>query len=186
MRKLFVTVLAVCMFSSATAAESQAQTPASTQSVSANEIASLLQDQAKERRIVALRLAPIKSDKDLHAYIQNNNKSSPLSALTSGARQRFIKSLTFNEHGLTSFQYTDLEAELTPSQIYQILSLFGAQDVTPLLENARIANSLDSEIMGKTGDGIIVPLGDHMDYQCVGRATCELSANRICMSSCLF
>ena len=185
MRTLLVTVLATCMFSSAIAAESQAQSSEATQSVSTDEIASLLQDQAKARRVVALRLAPIKSDKDLHAYVRNN-KNSPLSELTPGARQRFIQSLTFNEHGLTSFQYTDLEAELTPSQIYQILSLFGAQDVTPLLENARIANNLDSEIMGKTGDGVVVPLGDHMDYQCVGRATCELSANRICMSSCVF
>ena len=86
---------------------------------------------------------------------------------------------------MTGFQYTDLEAELTPTQIYRVLSLFGAQDMTGMLRSARIETELDRQLI-QANDGRMVPMADHKEYACVGRATCELSPMRICMSSCIF
>ena len=80
MRKLLIAVLAVCVFGSAAADENQAQArPGSTQSISVDEVSSLMRDQAAARRVVAMRLAPIRSDRDMQAYIRSN-ANSPLGA----------------------------------------------------------------------------------------------------------
>ncbi|RUL70969.1 hypothetical protein [Dyella choica] len=103
---------------------------------------------------IAARLAPIKSIKDLNAYIARTPAAdSPLDYLSPEAKNRFISSLQFNGKGITSFSYADLEAELTPSQIYKLLSLFGMQRTVPFMKGARVVDDTDKMIMA-------VPMGD--------------------------
>lgn len=46
--------------------------------------------------------------------------------------------MVFSDKGLASFSYAELEAELTPTQIYEIMSLFGLQRLVPMMSGARI------------------------------------------------
>jgi len=92
----------------------------------------------------------------------------PLMALPSSARARFIEGLTFNDQGLTGYRYTELENELSPTQISKILSLFGAQKNTSLFKKAKLASVRDQQLLsGKTAatqltvcDDPDAPIGD--------------------------
>lgn len=164
----------------------------------------LLHERALEEDI-ALALAPIKSRKALNAHLRNTaNSMSPLQQLSPGARKRFLNSVTFNEKGITGFSYDDLEAELTPSQIYRVLSLFGAQHLTKQIRGARVESEVDRAIMETpiivpkaATSPIISPMSfpgdvpacptqpcDYAEYKCIARATCESSTRHICMRSC--
>ena len=102
------------------------------------------------RQILDFEMAPIKTSGDLAAYLRSANRGSPLMALSPGGRQRFLDSLTFNENGLVSYRYEDLAQELTASQAYRVLSLFGAQRTTHLL-HARVETSDAAVMSARTG-----------------------------------
>ena len=140
--------------------------------------------QQSMRRQLDFLVAPIKSDAELRSYLASPQfHSSPLKHLSGWGRERFINSLAFNENGLTSFRYEDLRAELTVTQIYHVLSLFGAQSLTPLIRGAKSTTAMDFSIMGigDTGPGMY---RDYPDYACKAKATCTRSYGDICMSSC--
>jgi hypothetical protein len=142
---------------------------------------------AERARELAFLLAPIKTREDLDRYLeelrQNPEARSPLHLLSPGARDRFLNSLVFTEAGLGGYYYGDLQAQLTASQIYRLLSLFGAQHTTPLLKGARIESRADQIIMGNEIAPVNEP-ADYKDMECVSRATCGPRLSYICMSSC--
>ena len=90
----------------------------------------------------------------------------------------------------------DMEAELTPTEIYQILSLFGAQRIITYFDNARIESDTDFSLLNKpkieNTDYQINRLlgttpgepGDHKEYECIRHATCRAAGGHICMSGC--
>jgi hypothetical protein len=84
-------------------------------------------DKAALQRDLASLSAPITSQRSLSRHLSAGLTESPLGRLSQPALRRFLASLQFNESGLTTFRYTELEAELTPTQIYQVLALFGQQ-----------------------------------------------------------
>lgn len=143
---------------------------------------------------IAASLAPIKSAEDLKGYMAKTSAAeSPLNYLSPPARNRFLSSLRFNEKGITSFSYVDLEAELTPSQIYKLLSLFGIQRTAPLMKSARVVNDADRMIIGlpdvrrcdASHESSQSPSGcDHEGYRCEGRGTCMQTMSAICTSNC--
>lgn len=138
---------------------------------------------------IALALAPIRSREQLDSYLHRTPKGqSPLDRLSPPAKSRFIESLTFNETGLTGFRYDDLQAELSASQAYRILSLFGAQHTTRMLKQAKVESLLDAELLSPAGDGSgpVCPSQpcDYAGYMCEGRATCAPNINTICMRNC--
>src|SRR5690349_8779902 len=58
---------------------------------------------------IALRMARIHSFADLHDYeAANRGQRNPLSVLSPTNRQIFLDSLTFNERGITGFNYAAL------------------------------------------------------------------------------
>lgn len=135
---------------------------------------------------VALAMAPIKSRRQLEAHLQAaKSTASPLLALEPAARKRFLDSITFNDKGITGFSYTELQSRLTASQVYKILSLFGAQHTTSMVRGVRRENALDMEIMSPV-DGPRCPSQpcDYEGYRCEGRATCAPNINTICMRNC--
>lgn len=145
-------------------------------------VAQVKQQKARDNKIAAL-LAPVKSRADLLSYLQTGPvATSPLAKLSPGARHRFLASLTFNENGLTGYRYDDLERELNASEIYELLSLFGAQHTTSLLDNVRVETEAGKLIMSSSEPSMM--MDDHKGYKCVGRATCNLAQDYICMSGC--
>jgi hypothetical protein len=92
-------------------------------------------------------------------------------------RRLFLDSLRFNEKGVTTLRYDVLES-LTPTEVYQILSLFGMQGLTPQL-NLRGSSPLDKKVMSITPS--LLPL---KDYYCEGKGTCRQGSNVACGDAC--
>lgn len=128
-------------------------------------------------------LSPVHSQLELGTYLQSA-KASPLDWLSPAAKRRFLASLTFNETGLTGFDYSDLRAELTATQIYQVLAIFGAQRVVPLIKGAHTETDVDRLLMSAPERTSSPPMDDHEGYRCEGAHTCGSAPSRICMSGC--
>jgi hypothetical protein len=130
--------------------------------------------------VPATQQPTITSKSALDAYMQSPAfASSPLQALPNAARDHFLSSLSFNEKGVTGFNYSDLHSDLTVTQVYQILRLFGAQADTALV-GGQSRTAQDRALLSETG----IPNTDHPGYECVSRANCYPAANFICMSDC--
>jgi hypothetical protein len=145
--------------------------------------------QAYDARLQAIQaaLAPIKSETDLNAYLANDRfRTSPLDALSLAARQQFLVSLRFSSKGLASFNYTVLENELTPTQIYKILALFGLQRDIYLFKDSQQVTPLDKLIMSHPSVRGLP--SDHQGYECdeaYGHPhTCSRADSEICTSNC--
>lgn len=145
----------------------------------------ILVKDAARRHSIAQAMAPIHSRGDLDQYVATHRTiASPLDAFSPGVRQMFLSSLTFNEKGITGFRYDVLES-LTPTQIYKILSLFGMQESTSQLTNARIVTPADSVIMSPPLGGVIGIGFDFLkEYRCLSRGTCHADNMSACTSNC--
>jgi len=159
---------------------------------------SVIQSYVFQKRI-AWAFAPVKTEEALLAIAQ---QQSPLDLLSPDAKERFMDSIVFRSSGLGGFDYSDLEAELTPSQIHSVLSLFGSQHTVYHFDQARVETETDvlllskpllpfamqqSSVTGEQGIGrpdINAAFADHKGYTCYSRATCKPSVNYICMSRC--
>ena len=91
----------------------------------AEEMAAELTDAQPEQKALRRRNAPIHSAALLKEYLAKEDASSRLNLLSPAAKKRFFELLRFNERGMTSFTYSDIEAELSASQAYRLLSLLG-------------------------------------------------------------
>ena len=125
--------------------------------------------------------APIHTGAQLDEYMHAMGSSSPLSALSAPALERFVASLRFNESGLVSFRYSDIESELSARQAYRLLALFGAQRTLGLMSNIALETPGDVNVMRSV---LEAPAADHPGHECAGRATCSASPQRICMGGC--
>jgi hypothetical protein len=156
------------------------------ETVQIDSVLNYLADQDANRSAFELRIAPVRSQAQLKAYLRDNRRT-PLDALSTGGRSHFLSSLDFNEKGLTTFNYADLQKELTPTQIYQVLALFGKQHDTALITNARPEHVTDaaSGAVPMCG-GMNCVLQVHDNYYCDKNNphTCNSAANQICTSNC--
>lgn len=177
--KRITAMMAFLVFACGTA---QAQS-SNVRPVSGDEIIEFYESKAKSDRDIRLALATIRSKVDLESYMTSFKGHSPLDRLSPSAKSRFVRGLSFNEKGLSGFKYDDLEAELSPAEIFRVLSLFGVEHLTSKLDKSRIKNPTDAQVMGaRPGDDYFVE--DHKGYQCVSRANCASYPGYICMSSC--
>jgi hypothetical protein len=125
--------------------------------------------------------APIKSASDLQAYLALMPKAlSPLEKLSPGAKKRFLNGLVFNENGLVGYDYSDLAAELPASDVYRLMSLFGAQRTVRLIGGLRVVGKQDALVIQYPD----LPEDDHVGYRCVGGHNCIAHGGMICMSGC--
>lgn len=142
-------------------------------------IAGVDRAEAELRTVLSYELADIKSRAQLARHLVRAGKSSPLAALSPGARERFIDSLAFNDNGLVQYRSDDLQRELSVTQAYRILRLFGAAESAPFLRAMRPRDALDTAIQS------FMHVEDHEGGKCVGPGTCEmLHLNYICTSNC--
>ncbi len=133
------------------------------------------------RGSIEQRNAPIHTEAQLADHLRTLSPTSPLADLSATARERFIESLRFNDAGLVSYNYQDIEKELTATQAYRLLALLGAQRTIGLLGNVKVETVDDASIMA---DAARLPPDDHQGYACSGRATCTTSMHSICMTGC--
>lgn len=162
------------------------------------QIEKLLWEEARLREQVESNLAPIKSMEELKSHLASvENIRSPLKYLSPHARLRFVKSLSFGRGGLSSFDYTDLVAELTASQAYEVLRLFGMQHTIRNIPGLRVETSVDRAIMHigmrPAFCNTIVPVlqsmtacdDDHWhNMKCGSPGTCRGEVGSICTSNC--
>lgn len=163
-------------------------------------------DQAAAVYELAQLTAPVKSKAALRLHLSQDLHSSPLRYLSSAALRRFTESITFNEKGVTGFSYEDIERELTVTQAYEVLGLFGQQHFIPYLKGARVETGLDEDLLSGKVPGIgiqcgvspwIPPLGNENrthevqpscsfleGYRCESRATCGAAMRKACTSNC--
>ena len=148
-----------------------------------------------QQDLVAQQIAPIKSQVDLGNYLALRlDENSPLAALSPEARAQFISSLVFGANGLASFDYSSLRSELTPTQAYQVMALFGMQRTTALMKGLEIKSATDKMVMRNVhptpmacgsyptpGQGTGC---DHEGYRCESRATCMQAMSAICTPNC--
>ncbi|KOR42696.1 hypothetical protein ADT25_13870 [Xanthomonas oryzae] len=157
-------------------------------SSSTNDAAAQLVSKFDEQRNVIRKSAPVHSQAQLAEYLTKAKESdSPLNLLSSQARARFVDSLKFNERGVTSFYYADIESELSSGQAYDLLSVFGLQDTLHFMRNIRVSNDRDREVMRAFGTKAGIdraPREEHESYECVGRGTCHESTGSICTNNC--
>ena len=117
-------------------------------------------------------VAQIRSAEDLEVYLKTT-PNSPLDYMSPVAKQDFLSSLVFTERGLGSFQYSDLK-NLPPTQVYQILSLFGTESAGSLITEQRVP-----------GHSSVFEDVDVPDYACSNvQAACVPAIGAICMSNC--
>ncbi len=156
---------------------------ASIDTVSVDKVIRYLDHQAAMRDKIHRAVAPIRNRSDVQAWIESGDfKATPLGALTPQDRRLFLSSVTFNETGITGFRYDILESELNPTQIYRVLSLFGAQGTTHLMSGATVKSQIDVWLL--TGQDDEIGNGDYRGYKCVSRANCKKAMFFICMHSC--
>lgn len=138
------------------------------------------QDERELDVLLTQRAAPIQSVQDLEKHLAEN-PNSPLLRLSDAGRTVFLDSLVFTEKGLASFNYKPLENELTPSQIHELLSLFGLARLTPRFENARIETSTDMKLLNATSD-VSVQCPTIEGAQCVPPASCRKMTDWWCVT----
>lgn len=139
-----------------------------------------------EQQQLLRRSAPVHSAAQLADFLAKTRiTGSPINALSPTAKARFLNSLRFNETGVTSFYYADIESELSSSQAYELLSIFGLQSTLSIMSKLRASTPEDKQIMSAFGNETTFRImADHENYWCSGRATCSRDVGSICMSGC--
>jgi len=210
-KKIHIGVFALILITGSGMAQQNEFIPAATSAPADNGIAlRSAKEEVLLNRKLAIQLAPIKSEEDLNFFLLSTyGTPNPLDQLSPAARQRFTDSLMFTERGLGSFDFSDLEYELTPTEIYKILYLFGMQHLVPKMEGARIETRADEVLMQKNkgqetnkdeqqpvtrtlflcdtasiGIGEGDSCGDHTDYYCFSSGSCKKRSDMICTSNC--
>lgn len=137
------------------------------------------------RSDMSLLSAPIKSREDLARHVREGKvNGSPLRAFSKEGARDFIASLRFNELGLTSYRYDVLEHELSVTEAYLVLSLFGAQDDIRMLNVVRVETQLDRDLLAVGDVAAMCNGGDYPDMKCSARATCAPMSRHICKANC--
>lgn len=100
--------------------------------------------QAATQQEIDLALAPVKTNADLQLLL---NSASPLDALEQHVFQ-FVSSVKFSKKGQQiSFDKELLETNLSATEIYKILALFGQQSSISQYQNALIVTDTDKLLL---------------------------------------
>lgn len=138
-------------------------------------------DSQMESLRIAQKNAPINSVVRLQEHLQNLSQDSPLRAFSVPSRQRFVQSLRFNESGVTSMRHQEIVEELSYSEAYRVLALFGVTRILTKLPLLRSENADDERIRASKSPPFHE---DHYRYACTGPHTCSTSSQDICMTGC--
>jgi len=193
MRRLTLTLLAAACTALASA---HAQSTTADPDAQSQKVQQAVDERIRLERRVAAATAPIKSLADLYAHLHDGTKGmAALEKLPADAQRIFISSLTFNEKGLTGFNFQILEDSLRVEEAYDLLSLFGFQHTVGLMPGLRADTNTDlliQQAVGlppRSGDAAkpnyeYKGYDDHSEYECIRPATGQSAGGRICTSNC--
>lgn len=151
--------------------------------------------QADERSDIRFEMdrqgALIKSMDDLEEYLHGDKEAaSPLYLLSDEGINELLDSLRFGNDGLASLNIQPLERELTPTESYAVLELFGLQNLVFHMDNDRVETDTDNRLNFCGGnfmpfDGehqsLSICDGDYLHgYECAGVGTCRRAGGRVC------
>jgi hypothetical protein len=141
----------------------------------------LLVHQVAAERELAAALAPVKNRAQLDAYLrEHRGASSPFHVLRPAALQRFSGGLVFNDRGVSSYDYTTLQRELTASQIFGILRVFGVEDSVSRIPGLKVRGHADRLVLAT----LHIRLDGHHDMYCVAHGSCAPRLGWVCTSNC--
>lgn len=130
---------------------------------------------AQAKMDVELALAPVKTANDLINYMAAHRGRSAIDQLPPLNKELFLRSLTFDSYGLSSFNYAALSG-LKPAQVYQVLGIFGMQSMT--------TDTLRRNGVRTNATGITPLLEPLKGYRCAGGHTCMTDDTAACTSNC--
>ncbi|WP_139120007.1 hypothetical protein [Xanthomonas graminis] len=127
---------------------------------------------------VELATAPVKSKEKFSLYF-SATPSSVFFKLPVSVQDSFRKSLVFTEKGLASYSYASLSDYLSVQQIYELLSIFGAQKTISSIPGIVAKTSIEKKIIDSNaptatpmglGEGkVCVINGSTKQIQCMPR-----------------
>ncbi len=79
--------------------------------------------------MVDISVAPIQSPQDLVVYVHDPLRGAPFYHLPAEKRAEFVETLRFTDAGLASLNFRILSENLSDSQAYELLTLFGWQSM---------------------------------------------------------
>lgn len=140
----------------------------------------LLVHQIAAERELAATLAPVKNRAQLEAYLrEHRGASSPFHGLRPASLQRFSGSLAFNDRGMSSYDYTPLRRELTASQIFRILRVFGVEDSASRIPGMKVRSHADRLVVETH-----LRHSGHHDMYCVASGSCAPRTGWVCTNHC--
>ena len=126
-------------------------------------------------------LAPVRNAGQFQAYLRDHRgPTSPFHALSPAARERFSRSLVFNENGLASYAYADLRNELSASQIYAAMRVFGAESSVSSIRGLKGKQHADKLVL----ESRFAYYNGHHDMYCAGAGSCAPRMGWVCTDRC--
>lgn len=171
---LFYATLTVSLISTAEAIS--AQSPQVQRPLDASDAEMAIRSQA-EFAIARIR-NPLELEQYAAEHAATGYSGTPLEALRPSSRERLLRSVVFGNGGIGSLYYGDMRVELSPTQAYAILALFGAQHLAPIVAAQNVSTDVDAAIQSMRRPP------DHEDKYCAKRATCRSESFAVCTSSC--
>ncbi|HUA78741.1 MAG TPA: hypothetical protein VL997_00095 [Dyella sp.] len=174
--KVTTSLLASLIVLGASFAGLAANSPRVSVPASQDAASALIAKEMGTRANIDLALAPIQSTSALQSYLIAHDSSSPLNALSPLKEALFVQSLQFDHRGLAAYNYGPL-AGLSSDEVFEILSLFGAQSQT-------------EQVLEKTGthtqtENLITPnLIPLKGFRCGGAHTCLSDSTAACTGNC--
>lgn len=102
--------------------------------------------------------AQIKSMLELRRHL-NSDTQSPLRKMSSSSLADFTKSMVFTSYGLASYSFVPLQ-ELSVSDAYAVLSLFGEQRAIGKVPGLRAVSRIEESMLFMSGAGSVTPMGE--------------------------
>jgi|GEM_PF-4707900 len=141
---------------------------------------------------ISQSLSLLQSKEDLERFLKSvPDELSPLGVLSDSGQQMFVESIVFSDEGrVASFRYDVLESELTPSEIFRVMSLFGMQEFAKNMANARVESQMDLELLERgalggnkaeiSASNEINVCGEYVHGECAGQGQCRVLAGFCC------
>jgi hypothetical protein len=128
-----------------------------------------------------LATAPIRTAAQLQEYVANNQSATnPFASLSPRAREHFLASLHFGPDGLGSYSALALEEELSLSQAYKLLALFGLQSDIAVIHGLAVYTADDVLLDAWRRDGVEPDAKEN--HYCNINGKCAYAAGMICHS----
>lgn len=140
--------------------------------------------QAQHADSINIYESQIHNPEELRVYMDvTPRKDNPLMKLSEAGRYAFIKDLVWSAQGVGSLNTYPLKIELSTRQAFEVLTLFGLQDLTStIMRDNSSNNGVSTDISEDTSAPMLHHCSVLVDHRCSLPASCVASFNDICMA----